>query len=96
MTKVDIAALVARVEAAEARAAAAEAKVVAASTSGELTCKVNQSGGLYVRKGKVGVNMFPNQWELIAANFKAIDAWVKANRASLSQGKDDPRYATKA
>lgn len=48
-----------------------------------VTIKLNKSGGFYVHDGRFGFNLYVGNWKVIKENFKAINSWVDANRASL-------------
>lgn len=84
---VDVAALLARVEAAEARAAAAEAK---AQAPRKLSLKVSEKGGVSL----YGVRRFPvtfykSEWEAILSMADKIKAFMVERSGELSSKTDD-------
>lgn len=74
-----------------ARIAELEAQVAAKSA---LRFKVSTGGGVQVvgMRGKWGVTFYVNEWETIFENKDKIESFIKANKAALSTGKDDPRF----
>lgn len=64
-------------------AAAPAAVNGAAQLAPGISIKLNKSGGFYVHDGRFGFNLYVGNWKVISTHFKAIDAWVNANRASL-------------
>lgn len=55
------------------------------ASNGKLTCKVGEKGGVSVYgMGRFPVSLYAEQWARLFANREQIEAFIEANKASLS------------
>jgi hypothetical protein len=60
-------------------------------------CKVSPKGGVsFYGTGRWPVTLYKSQWEILFANAETIKAFILANDALLSQGKEDKEGAQQA
>jgi hypothetical protein len=95
MTQAEINAL--KVQLAEALAAkdAAEAALAAKVVNRNLSLKVGVAGTVcvYGLTTRFPVALYMNQWAKLIAMIPEIQAFIEANKANLSTGADDTRFA---
>jgi hypothetical protein len=83
------------IEQMQARIAELEKQVVNKTSSARV--KVSEKGGVsFYGTGRWPITLYKSQWEILFANVETIKAFITANDALLSQGKDDKKATVAA
>lgn len=60
----------------------------------KLTLRVSKKGAVSLYgMGRWPTTLYPAQWEKVLGEAETIRSFIEANKALLSSGKDDPRFA---